>query len=126
MRDYIVNEVQSRQAYGSVTWLVRLVGNWRMRKTLRMLRKWSNYKLRDIGLERSELERLIAAPLDYDHEWHRLQIRHSRECLNPLGCDEILAFAGKTVVKEIVRWRIGINGFHWRVNVRWSQVQPRA
>jgi uncharacterized protein YjiS (DUF1127 family) len=70
MRDYIVNEVQSRQAYGHVTWLVRLVGNWRMRKALRTLRKYSDYQLRDIGLERGELERLISAPLDLDHTWH--------------------------------------------------------
>jgi uncharacterized protein YjiS (DUF1127 family) len=70
MRDYIVNEVQSRQAYGRVTWLVRMVGNWRMRSDLKRLRKYSDYQLRDIGLERQDLERLIAAPLNFDHTWH--------------------------------------------------------
>ncbi len=69
MRDYIVNEVQSRQAYGSVTWLVRMVGNWRMRKTLRKLQKLSEYQLNDIRVSHQALERLIAAPLDTDHDW---------------------------------------------------------
>ncbi len=67
MRDYEINVAQSRQAYGQVTWLVRLVQNWRVRKTLRLMRHFNEYQLRDIGLMRDELERLIALPLDCDH-----------------------------------------------------------
>ena len=67
MRDYEINVAQSRQAYGQLTWLVRLVQNWRLRKTLKQMRSFSEYQLRDIGLMRDELERLIALPLDSDH-----------------------------------------------------------
>ena len=67
MRDYEINVAQSRQAYGQLTWLVRRVQNWRLRKTLKQMRHFSDYQLRDIGLMRSELERLIAVPLHYDH-----------------------------------------------------------
>ena len=67
MRDYEINVAQSRQAYGQITWLVRLVQNWRLRKTLKQMRHFNEYQLRDIGLMRDELERLIALPLDSDH-----------------------------------------------------------
>lgn len=67
MRDYEINVAQSRQAYGQVTWLVRRFQNWRVRKTLKQMRQFSEYQLRDIGVMRDELERLIALPLDCDH-----------------------------------------------------------
>ncbi len=68
MRDYEITVAQSRRAYGQVTWLVRLVQNWRMRKSLKQMQHFNDYQLRDIGLMRSELSRLIALPLDSDHE----------------------------------------------------------
>ena len=67
MRDYEVKLAQSRRAYGQITWLVRIVQNWRMRKTLKELQHFNDYQLRDIGLVRDELRRLIALPLDCDH-----------------------------------------------------------
>ncbi len=67
MRDYEINVAQSRRAYGQVTWLVRRFQNWRLRKTLKHMRHFNEYQLRDIGLMRDELERLIALPLDSDH-----------------------------------------------------------
>ncbi len=67
MRDYEINVAQSRRAYGQITWLVRLVQNWRLRKTLKHMRHFNEYQLRDIGLMRGELERLIALPLATDH-----------------------------------------------------------
>jgi uncharacterized protein YjiS (DUF1127 family) len=69
MRDYEINEAQSRLAYGRLTWLVRMVGNWRMRKDLKRLQDFSDYQLRDIGLTRGDLQRLICLPLDVDMTW---------------------------------------------------------
>ncbi len=69
MRDYEINEAQSRLAYGRLTWLVRMVGNWRMRKDLKRLQSFSNHQLRDIGLTRGDLQRLICLPLDVDMAW---------------------------------------------------------
>jgi uncharacterized protein YjiS (DUF1127 family) len=69
MRDYEINDAQSRQAYGRMTRLVRLVKNWHMRKTLKQLRGYSDYQLRDIGLTRGDLDRLIGQPLDLDMCW---------------------------------------------------------
>jgi uncharacterized protein YjiS (DUF1127 family) len=69
MRDYEINEAQSRLAYGRLTWLVRMVGNWRMRKDLKRLQGFSDYQLRDIGLTRWDLQRLINLPLDIDTAW---------------------------------------------------------
>lgn len=69
MRDYEINEAQSRLAYGRLTWLVRMVGNWRMRKDLKRLQGFSDHQLRDIGLTRGDLQRLICLPLDIDTAW---------------------------------------------------------
>jgi uncharacterized protein YjiS (DUF1127 family) len=69
MRDYEINEAQSRLAYGRLTWLVRMVGNWRMRKDLKRLQGFSDYQLRDIGLTRGDLHQLLCMPLDVDMAW---------------------------------------------------------
>ena len=69
MRDYEINEAQSRLAYGRFTWLARLAGNWQMRKDLKKLRVFSDYQLRDIGLSRHELNQLVRLPLDRDTIW---------------------------------------------------------
>jgi uncharacterized protein YjiS (DUF1127 family) len=71
MREFMIHEAQSRLAYGRLTWIKRVVSNWRMRKTLLQLRGLSDYQLRDIGLQRDELERLISLPLKTDHAWHK-------------------------------------------------------
>ena len=83
MRDYEITVAQSRLAYGQVTWLVTMVKNWRMRKTLKHLHSFSDYQLRDIGLTRGDLQRLITMPLncDYDVENERralISARHYR------------------------------------------------
>ncbi len=69
MRDYEINEAQSRLAYGRLTWLVRVVTNWRMRKDLKRMQLFSDYQLRDIGLTRHELNQLTCLPLDRDTAW---------------------------------------------------------
>lgn len=84
MRDYCLNEASSRAAYGRLTWVVRLVHNWRMRKTLKQLSKLADYQLRDIGLPRNVLQQLIGFPLATDIVWemqrgHLLEQRYGRE-----------------------------------------------
>ncbi len=69
MRNYVINEAQSRLAYGRLTWLVRLVKNWRIRKYLKRLQLFSDYQLLDIGLSRHELNHLAGLPLDRDTAW---------------------------------------------------------
>jgi uncharacterized protein YjiS (DUF1127 family) len=69
MRDYEINEAQSRQAYGRLTWVVRMIRNWRMRKDLKRLQGFSDYQLRDIGITRDQLHHLICLPLDTDMTW---------------------------------------------------------
>ena len=69
MRNYMINEAQSRQAYGRLTWVMRVVSNWRARKTLKHLKTMSDYQLKDIGLTRNDLERFLCLPLDMDIAW---------------------------------------------------------
>jgi uncharacterized protein YjiS (DUF1127 family) len=70
MRDYILHEAHSRLAYGRLTGVVRMLCNWRMRKNLKRLRGLSAFHLNDIGLNRLELDKLIAMPLTHDHVWN--------------------------------------------------------
>ena len=69
MRDFEINEANSRDAFGRFTWIVRMVTNWRMRKDLKRLQKFSDYQLRDIGVSRVELHRMICVPLYTDRIW---------------------------------------------------------
>ena len=69
MRDFEVNEANSRAAFGRLTWIVHMVNNWRMRKDLKRLQKFSDYQLRDIGVSRIELHRMICIPLYTDRIW---------------------------------------------------------
>ena len=80
MRDYDINEANSRAAFGRLTWVVRMVANWRMRKDMKRLQKFSDYQLRDIGLTRAELNRLVCVPLYTDRTWEteRQELLQSR------------------------------------------------
>ena len=80
MRDFEINEANSRAAFGRFTWVMRLVSNWRMRKDIKRMQKFSNYQLRDIGLSRADLNRLVCLPLDRDLNWEaeRRELLQSR------------------------------------------------
>jgi uncharacterized protein YjiS (DUF1127 family) len=69
MRDHMINEAKSRQAYGRLSWVMRVVTNWRARKTLKQLQSFSDYQLKDIGLTRYDLNRFMSVPLDTDIAW---------------------------------------------------------
>ena len=70
MRDYMISEAQSRQAYGRLTWVMRVVTNWRMRQTLKHLQSFNDYQLREIGLSRDTIQRLSLVPLNSDVAWN--------------------------------------------------------
>lgn len=90
MRDYMIHEAQSRLAFGRMSGLVRVVSNWRMRKTLKQMRDLSVYHLRDIGLNTGELERLIALPLSHDHQWAQDR-KTNASAVNPSSLALLLA-----------------------------------
>lgn len=69
MREYILEQAQSRQPYGGLSMLVRVVKNWRARREMRHLASLDDYLLRDIGLSREELRALMRAPLTLDVQW---------------------------------------------------------
>ena len=62
MREYIQQEVQNRQAFGRLTVIVRMLKNMRLRKDLKTLLRFNDYQLRDIGLSRHELCRMLDLP----------------------------------------------------------------
>jgi uncharacterized protein YjiS (DUF1127 family) len=78
MRNYVLWEAQSREAYGRFTMLVRLVRNWRQRKDLKKLWAMDDHMLRDIGVTRDEIARLARLPLTADVEWERQRMERLR------------------------------------------------
>ena len=69
MREYALHLARSRLAYGRLTWLVRIVKNWRTRRDARVLLRMDDHQLRDIGLTRADLDRLMRTPLSDDLRW---------------------------------------------------------
>ena len=55
MRNYVLWEAQSREAYGRFTVVARVLRNWRHRKDLKKLRAMDDHMLRDIGLSRYQV-----------------------------------------------------------------------
>ena len=49
MRDYVLSEAQSRQAFGLVAVARRMVRNWKNHRDLHKLLKLDDYLLRDMG-----------------------------------------------------------------------------
>jgi uncharacterized protein YjiS (DUF1127 family) len=50
-------------------WLSRVVANWRMRRTIRHLLKLDDGGLKDIGLTRTDLHRLLGLGRSVDLAW---------------------------------------------------------
>lgn len=80
MREYTLHEARSRQAFGRLTWLMRAVKNWKARRAMRVLTTFDDHMLKDIGLSRGELDRLMSLPLTVEVQWdtERLQRRATR------------------------------------------------
>ena len=75
MREYALHLARSRLAYGRLTWLVRIVKNWQARRDARILLRLDDHQLRDIGLTRDNLDRLIRTPLTDDLQWEGERLR---------------------------------------------------
>jgi uncharacterized protein YjiS (DUF1127 family) len=69
MREFTLHDARSRQAYGRLTGLVRLLKNWKTRNDLKRLLDMDDFMLRDIGLMRDELQRLAGRSLRADWQW---------------------------------------------------------
>ena len=78
MRDYVLTQSQSRQAYGMLTVVTRLVRNWKHHRDLEKLLKLDDYLLRDMGLTRHLLLHLTALPLTVDVDWEQERVLRRR------------------------------------------------
>ena len=74
MRDYIQFQALSRAPRGLLGALKQVIANWQLRKDLRLLMTFNDYELRDIGLTRHDLLRLIKRPSDCDLRWEMEQM----------------------------------------------------
>ncbi|MBL8790231.1 MAG: DUF1127 domain-containing protein [Rhizobiales bacterium] len=75
MREYILDQSQSRLPYGTFSMLVRVVKNWRARRQLRQLASLDDYLLKDIGLSRGEISEMRRMPLTMDMQWEADRLR---------------------------------------------------
>jgi uncharacterized protein YjiS (DUF1127 family) len=78
MRDYVLTQSQSRQAYGRLTVVARVVRNWKHHRDLEKLLKLEDYLLRDMGLTRHVLLHLVSLPLTVDVDWERERVQRRR------------------------------------------------
>jgi uncharacterized protein YjiS (DUF1127 family) len=79
MRDYVLTQSQSRQAYGRLTVVARMVRNWKHHRDLEKLLKLEDYLLRDMGLTRDVVLHLVGLPLTVDVDWERERVLRGRD-----------------------------------------------
>jgi uncharacterized protein YjiS (DUF1127 family) len=75
MRNYVINEAQSRLSSSSFANLVQLVRNWRSKRGFAKLHHLGDHQLKDIGLTREELARISKLPLSVDPVWEADRLR---------------------------------------------------
>jgi uncharacterized protein YjiS (DUF1127 family) len=75
MREFVLFVAHSNEQLGLWAALRRLIANHKTRKDLRLLSAMDDYQIRDIGLTREELNRLLGHPdnVDLRHEAERLR-----------------------------------------------------
>lgn len=80
MRDYILTQSLSRESTFAFPKLRRMLRSWFTRRDLRLLERFDDYMLNDIGLTRGDLRYLRQLPLDVDlpHEMDRLRETRAR------------------------------------------------
>lgn len=80
MRDYILTQSLSRDSARAFPKLRRMIRSWFMQRDLRVIERFDDYMLHDIGLTRGDLRTLRSLPLDVDlqHEMDRLRDQRMR------------------------------------------------
>jgi uncharacterized protein YjiS (DUF1127 family) len=78
MRDYVLTQSQSRQSYGVLTVVARVIRNWKHHRDLEKLLKLDDYLLRDMGLKRDVVLHLAGLPLTIDVDWERERLMRMR------------------------------------------------
>lgn len=63
MRDYALNRAISLGEYGAVSFIRRLLQNWKARRRIVNLSHYDDHMLRDIGVSRNEVEWAAGLPL---------------------------------------------------------------
>ena len=69
MREYVLHLARSKLAYGRFSGVFRVVKNWQARRDARIFLRMDDHQLRDIGLTRDDLDRLLRTPLSADVSW---------------------------------------------------------
>jgi len=69
MRDYMIHEAQTRQAYGRFSGLARLWRDWSLRSQIKPLLDCSDHALREMGLARLQLLQWRDLPWSHDIQW---------------------------------------------------------
>jgi uncharacterized protein YjiS (DUF1127 family) len=87
MRDYALTQAEGRDHASVFSGFIQLFINWRRRKTLRTLVALEDHMLRDIGVSRDEVYRLMKLPLSVDPLWElerQSRVRASRGIMRDL------------------------------------------
>jgi uncharacterized protein YjiS (DUF1127 family) len=63
MRDYTLNRANSLGEYGAVSFVRRLLRNWKARRRIVNLGSFDDYLLKDIGITRDEVQWAAGLPL---------------------------------------------------------------
>jgi uncharacterized protein YjiS (DUF1127 family) len=78
MRELVPFEAMNRQTHGRFSWVAKWWRNRIVRKDLRLLQKLDDHALRDIGLLRVDVVRLLALPQAVDLMWEVERVRFLR------------------------------------------------
>jgi uncharacterized protein YjiS (DUF1127 family) len=78
MREFVPFQAKARQAHGRLSWVLRLWHNRGARNDLRLLQKLDDHALRDIGLLRGDILRLLTLPSTVDLVWEVERVRFLR------------------------------------------------
>ena len=63
MRDYALNRAISLGEYGAVSFIRRLLRNWKAKRRIAALGNFDDYMLQDIGITRDEVQWAAGLPL---------------------------------------------------------------
>ena len=77
MRDYVLTQAQSRQAYGVVR-VVRVWSQLEIPSRSGKIAELDDYLLNDMGLTRDVVQHLLSLPLTVDVDWEKERVLRMR------------------------------------------------